>query len=71
MKGYYVQEDSKKELTVPTGRLHVEVVNLPEFEQLIIQAKQEADQLQKTINQLSNFHLDIDFSIKNIISSES
>lgn len=71
MKGYYVQEDNKKESTVPTGRLHVEVINLPEFRQLIEQAKKEADQLQKTINRLSNFNLDIDFSVSELTSSKS
>lgn len=64
MKGYYEQENSGKELVTPTGRLHVEVMNLPEFQKLITQAKEEADQLQRTINQLSSFNLDIDFGIR-------
>lgn len=70
MKGYYEQENSGKELVTPTGRLHVEVMNLPDFQKLITQAKEEADRLQRTIDQLSNFYLDIDFSTKKPISSE-
>lgn len=71
MQGYYEQENSGKGLEVPTGRLHIEVMNLPEFKELINQAKQEADQLQKTINRLSNFDLNIDFSVEEPTSSES
>ena len=56
MEGY-----STKETDLHTGRLHIEVVNLPEFKKLIKQAKLEADQLQKTINRLENFELLIEF----------
>lgn len=70
MKGYYEQENSGKESVTPTGRLHVEVMNLPDFQKLITQAKEEADRLQRTIDQLSNFYIDIDFSTKKPISSE-
>lgn len=62
MKGYYVQEEKRKGSEVSTGRLNIEVKNLPEFRELIIQAKKEADQLKKTIDQLQNFELHIDFS---------
>ena len=62
MKGYYVQEEKRKGSEVPTGRLNIEVKNLPEFRELIIQAKKEAGQLKKTIDQLQNFELHIDFS---------
>ena len=41
------------------GTLHVSVTNLSEFERLVEQAKKQADELQKTINQLRNFDLDI------------
>lgn len=71
MKGYYIQDDSGKGLAVPTGRLHVEVVNLPEFQELVNRAKQQADQLQETINRLSKFELNIDFSINKTTSSET
>ena len=71
MKGYYVQENSGKGLEVPTGRLNINVTNLPEFQKLIRQAKQEADQLQSTINRLSNFELNIDFGVSELISSKS
>lgn len=63
MQGHYEREHSGKGLEVPTGRLHIEVTNLPEFQKLIDKAKREADQLQATVNQLSDFDLDIDFSI--------
>lgn len=56
MEGYYT-----KDTDLHTGRLHIEVVNLPEFKKLIKQAKLEADQLQKTINRLENFELLIEF----------
>lgn len=46
------------------GHLSIEVTNIGEFKRLILQAKREADQLQDTINQLENFHLDIEFSTK-------
>lgn len=47
-----------------SGHLNIEVTNIAEFKRLILQAKQEADQLHNTINQLENFHLDIEFSTK-------
>lgn len=71
MKGYYLQENSGTGLEVPTGRLRIEAVNLPEFKELLEQAKHEADQLQRTINRLSIFELNIDFSVYDVTSSES
>lgn len=62
MQGYFVQNDSEKDKKVPTGRLYIVVKNLPEFQELLDQAKNEADQLQRTINQLNSFELKIDFS---------
>lgn len=62
MEGYYDKECSGKGLEVPTGRLNIEVMNIPEFNELIKQAKREAAQLSKTINQLEDFELKIDFS---------
>lgn len=62
MKGYYDPEQSGKGVEVPTGRLSIEVRNIPEFRKLVEQAKQEADQLKKTIDQLQYFELNIDFS---------
>ena len=56
MEGYYT-----KETDLHTGRLHIEVVNLPEFKKLIKQAKLDADHLQKTIKRLENFELLIEF----------
>ena len=61
MKGYYTPEKSGEVSEKPTGCLRIEVSNLPE---LIEQAKKEADQLQKTLNSLSYFDLNIDFEVK-------
>ena len=55
MEGYYDSEYRGKGLEVPTGQLNIEVKNLPEFKELVEQAKYQADQLQQTINRLSNF----------------
>ena len=71
MKGYYTQEESGTDLRVPTGRLRIEVMNLPELQDLINQAKHEAEQLQRTINRLSSFNLEIDFGLDESTSSES
>ena len=68
MQGYYEEENGGRESEVPTGRLYVEVTNMPEFQELIQKAKREADQLNKTIDRLSNFDLKIDFSVKDAIS---
>ena len=57
MEGYYIEEAD-----LHTGRLRIEVANLPEFRKLIKQAKEEADQLQRTINRLKNFEMEITFS---------
>lgn len=70
MKGYYIPEQSGTGLEVPTGRLSIEVRNMPEFRKLVEQAKTEADQLKKTIDQLQYFELNIDFS-SNPTSSKS
>lgn len=70
MKGYYNPEQSGTGLEVPTGRLSIEVRNMPEFRKLVEQAKREADQLKKTIDQLQCFELNIDFSSAST-SSES
>lgn len=70
MKGYYNPEQRGKGLEVPTGRLSIEVRNMPEFRKLVEQAKQEADQLKKTIDQLQYFELNIDFRSEST-SSES
>ena len=56
MEGYYDSEYSGKGLETPTGQLNIE------FKELVEQAKYQADQLQQTINRLSNFELKIDFS---------
>ena len=71
MKGYYNQEDSGTGLEVPTGRLSIEVKNLPEFLYLINQSYKEAEQLRMTIDRLHNFELNIDFGVKEPISQDS
>lgn len=59
MEGYCT-----KDFDSSVSTLHIEVKNLPEFEKLVNQAKEEADQLKKTIRQLQQFELKIDFSIR-------
>lgn len=70
MEGYYDSEYRGKGLEVPTGQLNIEVKNLPEFKELVEQAKYQADQLQQTINRLSNFELKIDFSCSKEVTSK-
>lgn len=52
MNGYFIDDK-------PKGILKIDVKNIEEFNQLITKAKKEANQLQKTINQLACFHLEI------------
>lgn len=59
MEGYCT-----KDFDSSVSTIHIEVKNLPEFEKLANQAKEEADQLQKTIHRLQHFELKIDFSVK-------
>ena len=70
MEGYYDSEHSGKGLETPTGQLNIEVRNLPEFKELVEQAKYQAGQLQQTINRLSNFELKIDFSCGKEVTSK-
>lgn len=70
MKGYFIEDQSKSVGDTTTGRLLIEVKNLPEFQNLISQAEKEADQLLRTIDQLSNFELKIDFNVGEITSAE-
>lgn len=71
VEGYYVRENSGERLKTPIGQLNINVTNVPEFQELIEQAKQEADQLHNTINRLSNFELKIDFGISEPTSLET
>ncbi len=48
-----------------TGRLQIEVTNIPEFYELLQRAEKEAHQLNETISRLKSFELNIDFSIAN------
>ena len=70
MEVYYDSEYSGKGLETPTGQLNIEVKNLPEFKELVEQAKYQAGQLQRTINQLSYFELKIDFSCGKEVTSK-
>jgi len=49
---------------VNKDKLMVEVQNLPTFSELLARAKEEARQLNQTIDELSRFELDIQFSTK-------
>lgn len=57
MEGYYTKGSDSS-----TGILRIEVKNLPEFEKMVNRAKEEADQLQRTINRMKNFEMEITFS---------
>lgn len=48
---------------VNKDRIMVEVQNLPIFYELLTKAKEEARQLNQTIDELSRFELDIRFSM--------
>lgn len=61
MDGYY--EKNTKGDGKPRGTLRIDVRNLKEFEDLIQQAQNEADQLKKTIDKLRLFDLEIEFGI--------
>lgn len=71
-RGYYYPQNgnAKAKTNIPTGTLQIEVSNLPEFKELLEQAKKESDQLQATISRLSNFDLKINFSAKEDVISE-
>ncbi len=71
-QGYYYPQNGNEEVkkNVQTGTLQIEVSNLPEFKELLEQAKKESDQLQATISRLSNFDLKINFSAKEDVISE-
>lgn len=71
-QGYYYPQNGNEEAktSAPTGTLQIEVSNLPEFKELLEQAKKKSDQLQATISRLSNFDLKINFSAKEDAISE-
>ena len=64
MEGYYAKVSEESLDGVPSGKLKIEVANLPEFKKLVEQAEEEACQLEKTINKLRWFRLEIDFSTR-------
>lgn len=70
MKGYYRKDCSETDNKYPFGRLSIEVMNLPEFYDLVRQAEKEAAQLNQTIRQIENFELYITFSAGEATSSE-
>ena len=65
-RGYYYPQNGNEEAktNAPTGTLQIEVSNLPEFKELLEQAKKESDQLRTTISRLSNYDLKVNFSVK-------
>ena len=56
----------ENEMWIEGNRLKITVQNLPEFKELIEQAKKEAQQLNQTINRLSCFAIDIEFDTSRI-----
>lgn len=67
MHGYYRKDCPES----GSGRLSIEAMNLPEFYDLINQAKKEADQLNQTLGRLENFEINIDFRIGETTSLKS
>ena len=55
---------------VNKDKLMVEVQNLPTFSELLARVKAEARQLNQTIDELSRFELDIQFSTKAVKPEE-
>lgn len=73
MKGYYEQDVIKKNEKIPTGKLRIDITNLPELKELIERAQKEAEKLQETIKRLHYFELCIEFNVDgadDVISSE-
>jgi hypothetical protein len=66
MRGYYYPENASEEekSSVPTGTLQIEMANLQEFQELLREVSEKADQLQKIIHKLSCFNLNINFAVK-------
>lgn len=52
------------EMQVSENRLMVAVTNFEEFNALLLQAKEEAEQLKRTLNRLSCFDVEFEFSVK-------
>lgn len=46
-----------------TGTVRIAVTNVTEFSRLLQKARAEADQLNRTIQELSSFCLDVQFSV--------
>ncbi len=53
---------TENEMWVEKGKLHVSIKKIPEFRELLEQAKKEAQQLNQTIQALSCFTIEVDFS---------
>lgn len=62
MRGYYRDGDSENGSGATTGKLKIEITNLPKFRELLDRAEKEANQLQQTINLLRAFEIEIAFS---------
>lgn len=59
VKGYYIEKSEKESDDSIIGNLFIGIANVDELNNLLIKARCEADQLQKTLNQISNFYLQI------------
>lgn len=65
MNGYFDSASSGKDAT--KGKLRISVSNIQEFYKLIKQAEKELRQLNDTLEDLSMFDLEIDFSTSDSI----
>lgn len=54
--------EAENEMWLGKGKLHVSINKIPEFRELLEKAKKEAQQLNQTIQALSCFTIEVDFS---------
>ncbi|MCI8955595.1 MAG: hypothetical protein HFG29_01245 [Eubacterium sp.] len=67
MNGYFKQNAGQGNDRMSKGILNISVTNIKEFKTLIDKAKEEACQLNETIDKLHSFQLHIEFSTKDAI----
>lgn len=62
MEGYFNKNTGPGYNPEIKSTLNINVANISEFNDLLVQAKKEAHQLNETIDKLHNFQLNIEFS---------
>lgn len=64
MEGYFKKNSAGSDAPdsqTPKGTLYIDITNIPQLDELIIQAEKESEQLQETIGRLRRFNLEIEF----------